>query len=162
MSFNPSFIDPGQGRTAPAATRHLAPGLEPGCGAHEATPAARIARPSLQPSPVLRASSGVGRSLSLGAAASGDRVEPMPILAAFHLATRLHAGQVRPDGVPWDQHLRLVFAEAVGACRRRDELIAALLHGALASGLATSEELVAAGVSPAAIDLMHAWPPHAR
>lgn len=107
----------------------------------------------MRPTPVLRVSADVDSTQPLGAA-SFARAAPMPILAAFRLAARLHAGRTRADGAPYDEHLRQVFDAAVRSGAKRDELVAALLGDGLAGGLISAPDLLAAGVSQAAIDLM--------
>lgn len=148
-----SYTHGGPGWTHRDAAPLLAPELEPGRGIEEVASAARIARPSLRQAPVLRASFNVVSTPSVGVAGFA-RAAPMPILAAFRLAARLHAGRARADGAPYDEHLRRVFDAAVRSGAQRDELIAALLRDGLVGGLVSEPDLLAEGVSRAAIDLM--------
>ena len=142
QSSPPSDKDAATGTRAPAVhdnDAEVAPGV-----ARDAPASTRPTRPALHMPPVRRVRQDT----------KAIRRESMPILAAFQLATRLHAGHQRADGEAWNDHLRQVIDDAVAAGVGRDELVAALLREALALGRATADELLAVGVPVTAIQFM--------
>ncbi|MFC7462283.1 HD domain-containing protein [Hydrogenophaga defluvii] len=78
----------------------------------------------------------------------------MNILSAYQLAARLHAGQKDKAGRPYIDHLAGVFIRTMRAQGDRSQQIAALLHEAIENGKASAEDLLAAGVPQASVDLV--------
>ncbi|MCK8784008.1 HD domain-containing protein [Roseomonas sp. NAR14] len=84
-----------------------------------------------------------------------DLTDPA-IRPAWHLAQRLHAGQIDKGGVPYLGHLERVARRLVALFPDAGpaEIQAALLHDAIEDTAATAEMLRAAGIAPEAVAMV--------